>query len=283
MPNVVVEGDLPGAAKYDAFVESGTYILKRGRPEAWFVINHRLDNPHPDATYLGVLVVKALRREQQSPLWLYRNSGWIPTSDASYPLPFHTLQDFFARQGRDSTLDAFQAEFGIWHGAPTGDSRIDSWANRREWHRSPHACGAFERIRRQLDELRARHRPPHRLSSNAQGRLNLTGNHKNPIERRRSDTHRDVLARQPRLLARLHTHPHGLTYSPKPTTIAMAGQPPRPNSYPTKATLPVTRLHRYRSNKILSRRARSLKALSPPSKMSHTTFRISASSKPPLR
>ena len=146
MPNVVVERDLIGAAKYDAFVESGTYMLKRGRPEAWFVINHRLDDPHPNATYLGVLVVKALRREQQSPLWLYRNSGWTPASNASYPLSFHTLQDFFARQGTNSTLDAFQAEFGVWHGAPGDNSRVESWANRREWHRSPFPCGAFERF-----------------------------------------------------------------------------------------------------------------------------------------
>ena len=146
MPNVVVARDLVGAAKYDAFVESGTYTLKRGRSEAWFVVNHRLDDSHPDATYLGVLVVKALRREQQSPLWLYRNSGWTPASNASYPLPFHTLHDFFARQGTESTLDAFRAEFGIWHGAPTENSRIDSWTNRREWHRSPNACGAFQQF-----------------------------------------------------------------------------------------------------------------------------------------
>ena len=146
MPNVVVARDLVGAASFDAFVESGTYTLKRDRPEAWFVINHRLDNAQPDATYIGVLVVKALRRDQQSPLWLYRNSGWTPATNASYPLPFHTLEDFFARQGTDSTLDAFQAEFGIWHGKPTENSPIDSWANRREWHRSPSSCGAFQRF-----------------------------------------------------------------------------------------------------------------------------------------
>ena len=145
-PNFVTRNDLVGAASYVGFVESGIYEIERNRPDAWFVVNHRLDDTDSKTTYLGVLVVKALRREQRSPLWLYRNTGWTPISSTSFPSQFGSFRDFFGEQIDDSNLEDFQSEFGIWHGTLTDNREVVSWAERREWHRSPIPCGAFKKF-----------------------------------------------------------------------------------------------------------------------------------------